>query len=427
MRSAMRDNTQSPLPIVVMVLLFGMIAFVTNLAAPMGIVIKEQFQGSNALGMLGNFANFLAYAIMGIPAGKLLERIGYKKTALLAIAVGFLGVATQYLSGILTDFIIYLSGAFLAGFSMCMLNTVVNPMLNTLGGGGKRGNQLIQIGGTFNSLMGILVPVLVGMLIGEVTRSTTIIDVNPVLFIAMAVFAIVGVALAFIDFPEPSLVHPLREREKTLYTPCSFRHFVWGIVAIFIYVGIEIGIPSTMNFFLIDSGLSAVTSGMVVGTFFIMMLIGRLSGVFLAKRVSSQQMLAMASSLGIALTLSAILLSPNVKIEIPVLQTSSAGFQSGIESVPINALFLVLTGICTSVMWGSIFNLAIEGLGKYVSAASGIFMTMVCGGGILPFIQNVIADNVGYMPSFWMVCIGFLYLLFYALSGSHNVNKDIPV
>lgn len=116
-----------------MILLFGMIAFVTNLAAPLGVVIKEQFYASSFLGMLGNFANFIAYALMGIPAGKLLKRIGYKKTALAAIVVGFVGVGVQYLSGIAASFSIYLIGAFIAGFSMCMLNTVVNPMLNTLG------------------------------------------------------------------------------------------------------------------------------------------------------------------------------------------------------------------------------------------------------------------------------------------------------
>lgn len=423
----MRSNRHNSIPIITMVLLFGMISFVTNLAAPMGIVIKEQFHVSNSLGMLGNFANFLAYAIMGIPAGKLLEKIGYKRTALLAILIGFLGIGIQLLSGALTSFSIYLSGAFLAGFSMCMLNTVVNPMLNILGGGGKKGNQFIQIGGTFSSLMGILVPVLVGILIGEVTKKTTITDVNPVLFIAMGVFAVIGIVLLFINFAEPRVVSKQQPTNHSSCTPFSFRHFVLGIIAIFISVGVEVGIPSTMNFFLIDSGLSAVISGMVVGTFFIMMLAGRLLSVFLAKKISSKLMLSTASVIGIILVFFAITLSPEIKIDIPVFQTSSAGFQSEIAKVPINAVFLVLTGLCTSVMWGNIFNLAIEGLGKYVASASGIFMTMVCGGGILPFLQNVISDKVGYMPSFWLVLIGFLYLFYYALRGSENVNKDIPV
>jgi FHS family L-fucose permease-like MFS transporter len=150
--------------IVTMIFLFAMISFVTNLAAPIGVIWKNQpeFEGSNFLGMLGNMMNFLAYLFMGIPAGKLLTKIGYKKTALVAIGIGFLGVLTQYLSGVVlvgntlfslpANFFVYLLGAFIAGFSVCMLNTVVNPMLNLLGGGGNKGNQLIQTGGTFNSL-----------------------------------------------------------------------------------------------------------------------------------------------------------------------------------------------------------------------------------------------------------------------------------
>ena len=95
--------------------------------------------------------------------------------------------------------------------------------------------------------------------------------------------------------------------------------------------------------------------------------------------------------------------------------------------VPLSALLLVLCGLCTSIMWGGIFNLAVEGLGKYVPAASGIFMMMVVGGGILPLFQNWVADKVGYMGSYWVIFIGLAYLLFYALVGSKNVNKDIPV
>ena len=156
-------------PIIMMILLFGMISFVTNLAAPMGVVLKNQFQISNALGMLGNAANFIAYAVMGIPAGILLSKLGYKKTALIAVAIGFVGVGIQFLSGHTSQdhaFVVYLCGAFVAGFSMCLLNSVVNPMLNTLGGGGNKGGQLIQIGGSFNSLVGTITPMFVGALIG---------------------------------------------------------------------------------------------------------------------------------------------------------------------------------------------------------------------------------------------------------------------
>lgn len=127
--------------------LFFMIAFVTGLPAPFGVIVKNQFGATDFMLTLGFFANFIAYAFMGIPAGILLERLGYKKTALLAVAVGFTGVGIQYISGQVGNFNVYIAGAFVSGFSMCMLNTVVNPMLNTLGGGGKKGTSLFKPGG----------------------------------------------------------------------------------------------------------------------------------------------------------------------------------------------------------------------------------------------------------------------------------------
>lgn len=178
------------LPIIMMVALFFMISFVTGLQNPFGIIVKNQFAASNFMSQLGNAANFIAYAFMGIPAGMLLQKIGYKKTALLAIIVGFCGVGISYLSGVAGSYAVYLTGAFVSGFSMCMLNTVVNPMLNTLGGGGNKGNQLIQVAGSVNSIGATIVPVLVGYLIGDAAKAQ-ISDANPALFLAMGIFAIV--------------------------------------------------------------------------------------------------------------------------------------------------------------------------------------------------------------------------------------------
>jgi FHS family L-fucose permease-like MFS transporter len=430
-------------PIVTMILLFGMISFVTNLAAPIGVIWKNQpaLGGSNFLGMLGNMMNFLAYLFMGIPAGKLLTKIGYKKTALVAIAIGFLGVFIQFLSGIVgvgaelfslpLNFYVYLLGAFVAGFSVCMLNTVVNPMLNLLGGGGNKGNQLIQTGGTFNSLAGTLTPMFVGALIGQVTAGTAITDVNPVLFIAMGVFAFAFIALLFVKIEDPDA----DKKQGTVvfeHSPWAFRHFVLGAIGIFIYVGIEIGIPGTLNFFLsdvtdkgagLDPASAASIGGFVAGTYWFLMLIGRFIGASIAGKVSSKTMLTGASGLGIVLVLAAMFLPKTVMTAMPVFTGSS--FE--MTQVPLSALLLVLCGFCTSIMWGGIFNLAVEGLGKYTARASGIFMMMVVGGGVLPLIQNKVADLSTYMTSYWVIILGLAFLLYYALIGSKNVNKDIPV
>jgi FHS family L-fucose permease-like MFS transporter len=421
--------------IVMMILLFGMISFVTNLAAPMGIVLKNQFQISNFLGMLGNAANFIAYAVMGIPSGILLQKVGYKKTALIAIATGFVGVGVQFLSGHASHdaaFGVYLLGAFIAGFSMCLLNTVVNPMLNILGGGGNKGNQLIQVGGSFNSVMATFTPMFVGILIGEVAKSR-ITDIFPVMYIAMGIFATVFIVLNLVNIREPNTEKNTEPLQHLLLGALKFRHFVLGAIAIFVYVGIEIGVPGTMNLFLSDDktgggGLDAATAGFVVGTYWFLMLIGRLIGASIGGKVSSKAMLAATSGLGLILVSCAIFSSTGTQVSLPVLQKGAVGDLSfGLAQVPVNAMFLVLIGFCTSIMWGGIFNLAVEGLGKYIAAASGIFMVLVCGGGILPALQGYIADIAGYMPSYWVIFAGLLYLLYYALIGSKNVNKNIPV
>ena len=414
-------------PILVMIFLFGMISFVTNLAAPIGNIWKMQPQiaGSNALGMMGNMMNFLAYAIMGIPAGNMLTKFGYKKTALIAIAVGFFGVLVQFLSGVVAsfpaNFIVYLLGAFISGFSVCMLNTVVNPMLKLLGG--RRSNQYIQIGGSFNSLMGTLTPMLVGALIGTLTAQSKIADVNPVLFIAMGVFAAAFIALLFIPIEGPEAVKTQVKAEN----PMNYRHFVYGVIAIFLYVGVEVGIPGTLNFFLSDSvngagldpSVAVRTAGFVAGTYWFLMLIGRLISSFISGKVSSRAQLITVSTVALILVLCAMFIPVSNKASMPAF--TGSGFS--MVEVPLSALLLVLVGLCTSVMWGTIFDLAVEGLGAATNKASGIFMAMVVGGGILPLLQNFVADKAGYMPSYWVIVAGLAFIFFFAVAGSRVVKK----
>ncbi len=417
----MEKQKSNVLAIIVMILLFGMISFVTNLASPMGDVLKHQFGVANWMGTLGVFANFIAYAVMGIPAGNMLSKFGYKKTALIAISVGFIGVGIQTISGVVGSFGIYLLGAFVAGFSMCMLNIVVNPMLNKLGGGGNKGNQLIQIGGSFNSLMGTAVIILTGLLIPNIAQAQ-ISDVNGLMFTALAIFAVAFIVVSGTAIPENAPA-AAATAEKSKYGPMSFRHFVLGAIAIFVYVGVEVGIPNVLQKWLNEVSTTAI-AGTVAGTYWFLMLIGRLVGAAVGSKVSAKAMLSTASIVGLCLVGGAMFLSPETMVNLPVFD-GAKGF--AMANVPVNAALLVLVGLCTSVMWGGIFNLAVEGLGKYTEKASGIFMALVCGGGILPLLQNAIVDATGnYLASYWVIIAGLAYMLFYALIGSKNVNKDIP-
>lgn len=425
------QKKSNALAIVVMILLFGMISFVTNLASPMGDVLKNQFDVANWMGTLGVFANFIAYACMGIPAGNLLQKRGYKFTALAAVIVGFAGVGVQTIAGLLDGnlaFGVYLLGAFIAGFSMCMLNIVVNPMLNKLAGGGNRGNQLLQVGGSFNSFMGTAVIFLTGIFVPEIAVAE-IKQVFPLMFIALAIFALAFVVILFTNIPENERIEKIDSKNESKIGPMSFRHFVLGAIAIFIYVGVEVGIPNVLQKWLQNGGLSNAAgnaesiAATVAATYWLLMFFGRLAGAALGAKFSAKTMLTTVSLLGLVLVGGAMVLDPANTVNLPVFK-GTEGF--GLAEVPVNAALLVLCGLCTSVMWGGIFNLAVEGLGKYTERASGIFMALVCGGGILPLLQNGIVDWTGnYLTSYWVIAAGLAYLLYYALVGSKNVNKDI--
>ncbi|MBO5809126.1 MAG: MFS transporter [Bacteroidales bacterium] len=425
----MNKNKTNWVAVLTMMFLFGMISFVTNLAAPIGVIWKQApgIEGSNFWGMMGNMMNFLAYLFMGIPAGKLITKVGYKKTTLIGVGVGLVGVFVQFLSGKIgvgstlaglpANFFVYLFGAFVCGFSVCILNTVVNPMLNLLGGGGNRGNQLVQIGGTFNSLTGTLTPMLVGALIGAVTAQTQIADVNTVLYIAMGVFAATFAILVFVPFVEPEQ----DKADTSVKSLFQYRHLVFGVIAIALYVGVEVGIPGTLNFYLTDTlgtANAATTAGFVAGTYWFLMLVGRFVSSLISGKVSSRVQLAVTSATAIAFVVIAMF-TTSVNASMPVF--TGSGF--GIAQVPLTAVLLVLCGLCTSVMWGAIFNLSVEGLGSKSAAASGLFMTMVVGGGILPLVQNAIADATTYMASYWIPVAALAYICWFALMGS-KVKKS---
>lgn len=473
------ENKNYALPIAMMFALFFMIAFVTGLPSPMGVIVAKQFGATNFESQLGFLGNFLAYAFMGIPAGIMLKKWGYKVTALAAIGVGFAGVSVQFMSGQVGSFSIYLVGTFISGFSMCMLNTVVNPMLNTLGGGGNKGNQLIQFGGSINSIGATITPMLVGYLMGA-EAGRTIEKANPALFLALGIFALAFVVLSFVRIPEPHKETSAERKVKHSHSPLSFRHFIFGAIAIFIYVGIEIGIPSTANLYMTaftteqasdkisafekqqsdaaylaevksnddqnkgksgyvektitedtylkakkvvnaelfpGLGIDATTAGSIVGFYWLLMLVGRLFGGLVGAKVSSKTMLITVSATGLIFMLMAIYSPISMAVTIPFI----------LVKVPISIIFIVLCGLCTSIMWGGIFNLAVEGLGKYTAAASGIFMVMVCGGGIVPLFQGFISDHFGYLNSYWVMFACLAYMMWYALIGCKNVNKDIPV
>ena len=430
----MSNKTKQWGAILVMIALFAMIAFVTNLCSPMAVIVKNQFGASNFAAQVGNYGNFMAYLLMGVPSGMLIKKIGYKKTALLALIVGIVGILVQWLSGSM-GFVVYLIGAFISGFCMCMLNTVVNPMLNLLGGGGNTGNQLIQIGGVFNSTAAVAVYIIMGALIGDAAKAQ-ISDATPALMIALAIFVVALIVILFTKIEEPQKIEEEKHAsaEKPKYSAFSFRHFKLGILAIAFYGAVEVGPPTYILQYLTAATDAAVPGlamdagycGTLGAIYFLLMLVGRFVGGVVGGKISTKAMISSVSGAAVVLLALGIFLPTDITVSIPGVDYTTLSLVWG--NVPVGILMFLLVGLCASVMWGGIFNLATEGLGKYTAVASGVFMTMVCGFAIMVGIQGLVADLTGsYLLSFLVPLACAAYILYFALIGSKNVNTDIPV
>lgn len=431
MKQTQSSKRNFALPIAIMFALFFMIAFVTGYQNPLGSVIEKMSAGNPIMSQLGTLANFIAYAFMGYPAGKLLQNRGFRVTALWAVTIGFIGVLITYLSGFIaeasTAVVIYLVGAFVAGFSMCLLNTVVNPMLNSLGSTPNKGNQLVQFGGAFNSLGATLAPVIVGGLLGG--SASTIASANPVFFLAMGIFFVAFLVIYFSHLPEsPDLGKAVAK------VPVSgafrYRNFTFGVFAIFCYVGLEVGMANWTYQYLEKSEMvginnsgfeAAALAGTVVGIYWLLMLVGRLLGGVIGSKVSSRAMLVTASLGAMIFIVLGIFTKESF---VPFIGFDSKEFAFSVVNIPLNSIFLVLCGLFASIMWGAIFNLSVTGLGKYTAVASGIFMVMVCGGGIFPAIQSVIAGS-SILGSFWLPFALAAYIFLYAVALS-KPNPSLP-
>jgi len=394
-------GAQKGVVLATMFMLFSMIQFLLNFAGAMGVVIQNQFGVSNALAQLGPAALFLAFLFMGIPGGIVLKRRGYRFTAMLATGFAFAAMGVQLASGFAASFAVYVVGTFLSGFAACLLNIVVNPMLNSLGGGGNKGNQLVLIGCSLNLVCGMLAPLVTGLLVGGEVESAKVLDVAPVLVVGMLLFAAAFMVVFFAKMPEPRL-EDVPVRLAAIKDVFKFRHFAFGVLAIFLYEVIESGIPNMANLYMSNmKEVGPAVSGSVISAYWLTMTIGCAIGGVLGSRVSARMMMAACSFAGIALLA--------VVIFLPLEMTTVFG-----ATIPKSMVLMALCGFCTSIMWSSIFNLAVEGLGGRLELASGIFMTMVCGGMLLP-LQGLLADKIGILNSYVLTILLFAYLFVYAI------------
>ncbi|MBO5808819.1 MAG: MFS transporter [Bacteroidales bacterium] len=400
-------------PFITMVFLFFVVGFLTTANTQFQGPLKEAFLSkagglTNTIATLITFSWFLAYPIAGGIGSKWVGKYGYKGTLTRGIIVMFLGLFFFYLSSWFTvrfpdaslsmkgslipaGYFIFLLGSFTVGASATILQVVLNPYLSACNVKGTQPVQRLAIGGSSNSVGTTIAPYFVtGVVFGGVAMTDVKVDQLMIPFLSlMAVVAIMYAIIRKLTLPD---IEGTREEEgeKLEESVWSFRHLTLGVIAIFFYVGAEVCIGANINMYAIE--LDFYAPALLATLYWGGMLIGRLVGSSLSK-VSPKTQLIVTTSAASVLIILAILFK--------------------------NLWLLAAVGLFHSIMWGAIFTLSVNKLGKYTNAASGVFMIGVIGGAIFPLLQGFIADVSGGWRLSWLMVIACeAYMLYYAIWGS---------
>ena len=412
-------NTKSEVnyigPFITLVFLFFIVGFLTTANGQFQGPLKAAFLSNagdlkNTFATLISFSWFLAYPLTGGIGSSWVIKFGYKGTLIRALLIMILGLGIFFLSSwyyeifplstvkissaiIPVGYFIFLLGSFVVGTAATFMQVVLNPYLAACNVKGTQPVQRLNIGGSSNSIGTTLAPYFVtGIVFGGLSMEKVQVNQLMVPFLVlMVVIAIITLILSRISLPEieETKTEKGEKPEKNIW---SFRHLTLGVIAIFFYVGAEVAIGANLNLFAISLGGSFATSAAIMATLYWGgMLLGRLISSSLSS-ISPQIQLAVTSILASVCILVAIVLN--------------------------NPWLLVAVGLFHSVMWGSIFTLSVNKLGKYTSKASGIFMIGVLGGAFIPLLQGGLADAFGWRWTWLLIIISEVYILYYALSGS---------
>lgn len=396
-----------------MVLLFFIVGFLTTVNTQFQAPLKEAFLGQmgalkNTFATLITFSWFLAYPVCGGLGAKWVNRYGYRATLVRGLAMMASGLLLFFFSAWSSStypesfifvgdlalppaFIVFLMGSFTVGGSATVLQVVINPYLSACNVRGTQSVQRLAIGGSANAIGTTVAPYFVsGIVFGGVAMEAVDAGMLMIPFAALA-FVIILMAFAVKSVSLPDISDTRQESntsgDRSVW---SFRHLTLGVVAIFFYVGAEVCIGANITMYAIDSHMDS--PALLATIYWGGILVGRLVGSGLSK-VSPRTQLTVTTLGAAVLTMLSILLD--------------------------SAWTLSAVGLCHSIMWGAIFTLAVAGLGRYTTAAAGVFMIGVVGGAILPLAQGICADVLGnWRPTWWIVVGCEIFMLYYALWGS---------
>ena len=413
-----QNKTNYTGPFITLVFLFFVVGFLTTANTQFQAPLKETFlvgagNFKNTFATLVTFSWFLAYPLAGPVGSRWVDRKGYKGTLLRAICVMLAGLLLFFASSWYTvrfpgsalragevvipvGFMIFLLGSFVVGASATILQVVINPYLTACEVRGTQPVQRLAIGGAANSVGTTAAPYFVtGVVLGGLSMEQISISQLQVPFLVLtAVMLVVLLVLSGLRLPdiEGTRSDGGAKQEKSVW---SFRHLTLGVVAIFFYVGVEVCIGANINMYAIEKGLAS--PALLATIYWGGMLMGRAVGSSL-NRIPPRTQLTVTTVVASILVILAVALD--------------------------NPWVLAAVGLFHSIMWGCIFTLSVAKLGKYTSAASGVFMTGVVGGAILPLLQGGISDLAGSWRFSWLlVLLGELIMLLYARWGSRVIQS----
>lgn len=391
-------------PFITVTALFFIFGFITNLNMALVPHLRAIFTLPYAWAMLAESAFFLAYLVFSSPTSKLIETIGYKRTMVVSLFIQVVGCLLFVPAAKLVSFPLFLTAVFVVGAGVTALQTSANPYVSILGPEHSAPVRL-TLAQALNSLGGAIAPLVAGAYIltdpAKLTSAASVADTVRVPYILIAgALLLLGVAVAFMHLPhvvQTQAFRPAREGDPVLSRSIwGYKHTVLGALGIFFYVGVEVGLASiAVNYFKTQGMSSLKTASFLVSLYWFGALVGRLLGSWILTKVRSGKLLGI---FGFAAT-AMLLLSM---------------FTSG----PLAIYTLVLCGFFNSIMFPNIFTLGIARLGPMTSKGSGLIMSAVVGGAVIPYLIGALADRVGIQHSFIIPVFCYLYIAYYGLWGS---------
>ncbi len=392
------------IPFITVTALFFIFGFITNLNMALVPHLRSIFNLHYGPAMLAESAFFLAYFVFSAPSSKLIESIGYKRTMVVSLFIQVAGCLLFIPAAKLVSFPLFLTAVFVVGAGVTALQTSANPYVSILGPEHSAPVRL-TLAQAFNSIGGTIAPLVAGAYIltdpDKFSTKASIADTvrTPYILIAAGLL-LLGIAVAFSHLPaitETQSFRPGKECGDSLSRSIwSFRHTVLGAVGIFLYVGVEVGLASiAVNYFKTQGMSSLKTASFLVSLYWFGALVGRLLGSWILTRVKSGKLLSIFGFAATAMLLASMFTSGQVAI-----------------------WTLVLCGFFNSIMFPNIFTLGIARLGPMTSKGSGLLMTAVVGGAVVPYLLGALADKVGIQHAFVIPVACYLYIAWYGLWGS---------